>query len=323
MQSRKKSTQDSTREQLENIRMAAASYKTNMKKLVLNFSSITELNRKRGTAGQAVSDAAKRMATAGIEETSKIALHVEQRMRSTSLILWIGSLTAVLISIVLMLFVTRSATRPVHRVIEVLRGCADGVFSAAYQVSSSSQSLSDGASSQAGSIEETSSSLEEMASMTRKNAENAGQADGLMKEVDLVVMRANESMERLTTSMAEINRASEETSKIIKTIDEIAFQTNLLALNAAVEAARAGEAGAGFAVVAGEVRNLAMRAAEAAKNTADLIEGTSKKVKDGSGLVQGHARGLRGGGEDGLARSQVWCPRSRQHPRSSRMESSR
>ena len=96
---------------------------------------------------------------------------------------------------------------------------------------------------------------------------------------------ANESMEKLITSMEDISKASEETQKIIKTIDEIAFQTNLLALNAAVEAARAGEAGAGFAVVADEVRNLAMRAADAAKNTSELIEGTMKKVSDGSDLV--------------------------------------
>ena len=93
-------------------------------------------------------------------------------------------------------------------------------------------------------------------------------------------------MTELTQSMEDISKASDETSKIIKTIDEIAFQTNLLALNAAVEAARAGEAGAGFAVVADEVRNLAMRAAEAAKNTAGLIEGTVKKVKEGSELVE-------------------------------------
>ena len=100
------------------------------------------------------------------------------------------------------------------------------------------------------------------------------------------VSRASETMDKLTVSIGEISQASEETSKIIKTIDEIAFQTNLLALNAAVEAARAGEAGAGFAVVADEVRNLAMRAAEAAKNTADLIEGTVRKVKEGSDLVE-------------------------------------
>ncbi len=106
-----------------------------------------------------------------------------------------------------------------------------------------------------------------------------------MLEANQIVTSANESMEKLTVSMEDISKASEETFKIIKTIDEIAFQTNLLALNAAVEAARAGEAGAGFAVVADEVRNLAMRAADAAKNTAQLIEGTVKKINDGSELV--------------------------------------
>jgi len=122
--------------------------------------------------------------------------------------------------------------------------------------------------------------------MTKQNAANANQANDLMNKTRQVVGEANGSMANLTASMQEISRASEETSKIIKTIDEIAFQTNLLALNAAVEAARAGEAGAGFAVVADEVRNLAMRAAEAAKNTANLIEGTVKKVKEGSEVVQ-------------------------------------
>jgi methyl-accepting chemotaxis protein len=124
-----------------------------------------------------------------------------------------------------------------------------------------------------------------MASMTRSNAESARQADVLMGETARIVDIANSSMGDLTRSMKEVSSASEETAKIVKTIDEIAFQTNLLALNAAVEAARAGEAGAGFAVVAEEVRNLAMRAAEAAKNTANLIEGTVSKVKEGSEVV--------------------------------------
>jgi hypothetical protein len=198
----------------------------------------------------------------------------------------IGMIGGVFMALGLGIALVFSLMRPLRRVIEGIEGSADQVATASSQVSSASQQLAEGSSEQAASIEETSSSLEEMSSMTKQNADNADQANKLIAGTKDVVSLASQSMERLTNSMLEISKASEETSKIIKTIDEIAFQTNLLALNAAVEAARAGEAGAGFAVVADEVRNLAMRAADAAKNTADLIEGTVKKVKEGSTFVQ-------------------------------------
>lgn len=199
---------------------------------------------------------------------------------------WVAAGVGTLLAVLLGLYLSLSITRPINRVVEGLTEASEQVSAASSQVAGASQQLAAGASEQAASIEETSSSLEEMSSMTKQNADHANQANRLMADTSKVVARANESMTQLTASMSEISSASEETSKIIKTIDEIAFQTNLLALNAAVEAARAGEAGAGFAVVADEVRNLAMRAADAAKNTADLIEGTVKKIKEGSDIVE-------------------------------------
>ncbi len=224
-----------------------------------------------------------------VEINQDIAAHEVEAAHSQAIFVEILSVIATVLGVILAmglgLLISRGINRSLTRITQGMSEGADQVASASAQVSSSSQSMAEGASEQAASIEESSSSMEEMASMTKQNAENAGNADGLMKDTNQVIDSANTSMQQLTQSMDEISKASEETSKIIKTIDEIAFQTNLLALNAAVEAARAGEAGAGFAVVADEVRNLAMRAADAAKNTAQLIEGTVKKVNDGSSLV--------------------------------------
>ena len=155
------------------------------------------------------------------------------------------------------------------------------VSSAGQQISASSQTLAEGSTEQAASLEETSSSLEEMAAMTKQNADNAQQANTLAAEARKAAGAGTESMVRMSAAIKDIQKSSDQTAKIIKVIDEIAFQTNLLALNAAVEAARAGEAGKGFAVVAEEVRNLAMRSAEAAKNTANMIEESVKNSKNG------------------------------------------
>jgi len=166
------------------------------------------------------------------------------------------------------------------------------VASASGQISSGSQTLSQGSSEQASSLEEVSSSLQEMASMTKRNADSAKEAQSLSEGALTIADRGVESMKHLSDAIHKIKVSSDSTAKIIKTIDEIAFQTNLLALNAAVEAARAGDAGKGFAVVAEEVRNLAMRSAESAKNTANMIEESVKNAESGVSLNQEVLRNL-------------------------------
>ncbi|MBN1404497.1 MAG: MCP four helix bundle domain-containing protein [Opitutales bacterium] len=192
-----------------------------------------------------------------------------------------GIVAALIISIVIATIITRKTNKVLNEAIHAIDDGSNQVAAASFQVSSASNMLAEGASEQASSLEETSSSLEEMASMTAQNAASAGKAKLLADGMKQAADDSAEQMRSMQTAMNAIKESSSGISQIIKTIDEIAFQTNILALNAAVEAARAGEAGAGFAVVAEEVRNLAQRSANSAKETSVKIEEAIKNSNNG------------------------------------------
>lgn len=186
----------------------------------------------------------------------------------------------------------KKMTANINEVMSNISSAAEQVASGSKQVSDSSIELSQGATEQASSIEQLTASLEEISSQTRMNADNASEANNLAENVKSNAMQGNRQMKEMLKAMDEINDSSSSISKIIKVIDEIAFQTNILALNAAVEAARAGQHGKGFAVVAEEVRNLAARSANAAKETTTMIEGSIKKVEDGTKIANDTAVAL-------------------------------
>jgi methyl-accepting chemotaxis protein len=250
--------------------------------------------RKQATAPiyNKIAAATTRLQAIQMESLAEEKAGVDDQIASSRRIA-MGLVALCVIAGLIVIAVVRGITRNIRRSIVQLAEGTEQVASAAVQVSSASQSLAQGASEQAASLEETSSSSEEISSMTRKNAENSKVAAEFTGQVDQRVGAANHTLGQMVASMSEINTSSEKVSKIIKVIDEIAFQTNILALNAAVEAARAGEAGMGFAVVADEVRNLAQRCAQAAKDTAALIEESMSKSHDGMGKLDQVAEAIR------------------------------
>lgn len=201
--------------------------------------------------------------------------------RQNNILIAVISVSSLILAILVWWLIANGLVKRLTAIIHDLVSGAEQVSSSSGQVSAASQSLAEGATEQAAGLEQTSSSLEEMSSMTKQNADNAQQANALANTASKAADNGAKAMNKMTSAIRDIQKSSDETAKILKVIDEIAFQTNLLALNAAVEAARAGEAGKGFAVVAEEVRNLAMRSAEAAKNTANMIEQSVCNAKNG------------------------------------------
>jgi hypothetical protein len=243
---------------------------------------------------EAVLEAVQKLERSAREQDRQERERVESRAAAVRFVLYCFVFGVVAALLAGGAFLVRGINSRLRRATEDLGQAADQMVSAAAQVSSASQTLAQGSSAQAASLEETSAAPNQISSMTRRNAASSRTAVQSMEEPARIVAAANARLGRRVESRGAINTSSEKISKIIKVIDEIAFQTNILALNAAVEAARAGEAGLGFAVVAEEVRNLAQRSAQAARDTTSLIEESVSRATEGSKRLEEVAAAIEG-----------------------------
>jgi methyl-accepting chemotaxis protein len=269
---------------LADVRKEAEVYRTAMLMLKQDWLGLDQAGKKLAEIGAKIVALSEQIAAVGLARTTTAAYDSSIALSRSSRLVVVGLCFALVVGIFVALGIIRSTTRVLTHVAETLDQSSSQVAAASGQISSASQLLAEGASEQAASLEETSASLEEVACMIKRNAERSGSAKTLAADTRRAADTGAAGMQAMQGAMADIKTSSDSIAKIIKTIDEIAFQTNILALNAAVEAARAGEAGMGFAVVAEEVRALAQRSANAAKETATSIEDSIQKSARGVGM---------------------------------------
>jgi hypothetical protein len=259
----------------------------------------------RGAERDGMITAMTRLSEAMSHKTYGFADSVLTTVNRAWVLIVTGGVVGILLTVILSWLIVRSIVGGVANIVDLLNQGSVEVENTSGDLSGSSRRVAEGAAENAASLEETSAALEELSSMTKRNSDNAREAQNLMVLATGSVSSSSKSMEKVMGAMENIAQSGSEIGKIIKTIDEIAFQTNLLALNAAVEAARAGEAGAGFAVVADEVRNLAIRSADAAKNTSSLIAQTIGNITLGGDLVRATSGDFRTLGDEVDKLSQI------------------